>query len=454
MIAAKESFDKLTDFIVGAIRDHEASDLYKTAVDAELYARQQNVTINRYRKLLYTITGEAVPDNFTANHKCASNFLRIFVEQENQFLLGNGVIFDDETIHDKLGRDFDNVISAAGWHALIDGLVFVFWNYDHAEMFDLQHFVPIYDEESGALRAGIRYWQIDGDKPLRLTLYEEDGFTDYIRRKGEAVEEFHPKRTYIQIRSHSEADGDMIYDGGNYPSFPIVPFWGNNLRQSELVGMRENIDCYDLIKSGFANDLDDASMIYWALQNCGGMDDTDLAKFKMRMKTLGVANMDGGDDGARAEPHTVEVPHAARDAYLTRLESDLYRDARALNVSLIGAGNTTATQINAAYEPLNNKADAYEYCAIDCICGILDLIGVHDVVPRFKRSRIVNQSEETTMVLSAAEYLDEETVLHLLPFVAEDDVEDILRRKTAEESARFASQSGNDDGRKDERMND
>lgn len=71
MIAAKESFDKLTDFIVGAIRDHEASDLYKTAVDAELYARQQNVTINRYRKLLYTITGEAVPDNFTANHKCA-----------------------------------------------------------------------------------------------------------------------------------------------------------------------------------------------------------------------------------------------------------------------------------------------------------------------------------------------------------------------------------------------
>ena len=44
---------------------------------------------------------------------------------------------------------------------------------------------PLYDEENGALRAGIRYWQVDETKPLRLTLYEEDGFTEYIKRKDD-----------------------------------------------------------------------------------------------------------------------------------------------------------------------------------------------------------------------------------------------------------------------------
>ena len=65
--------------------------------------------------------------------------------------------------------------------------------------------------------------------------------------------------------------------------------WGNANKQSELVGIREQIDCYDLIKSKFANDIDDASQIYWILQNAGGMDDIDLTRFVERMKTVRAA---------------------------------------------------------------------------------------------------------------------------------------------------------------------
>ena len=48
----------------------------------------------------------------------------------------------------------------------------------------------------------------------------------------------------------TQADGEEIMDGENYPSFPIVPLWGSELKQSTLVGMREGIDAYDLIRSG------------------------------------------------------------------------------------------------------------------------------------------------------------------------------------------------------------
>lgn len=426
------------DFVLSAIQDHKASEAYKIASDAVEYAQQRNVTISRYRKLLYTITGEAVPDNYSANHKCASNFFYRFVTQQVSYLLGNGAIFEKEDTKKKLGKKFDNRLYKAAKDALIQGVAFGFFNFDHVDIFKLTEFVPLYDEEDGALKAGIRFWQISGDRPLRAVLYELDGYTGYIKRKGKDIEEYAPKRAYRQKVVKSEADGEKIYDGENYPAFPIVPLWGNLKHQSELVGLRENIDCYDLIKSGFANDLDDASMIYWTLENCGGMTDEDIAQFVQRMKTLRASFVDGGE-GAKATAHTLDVPYQSRETYLSRLRDDMYEDAMALNTSQIAAGKITATQIESAYEPLDEKCDEFEYCILDFIEGLLTVAGLDADVPTFKRSRIINQAEQTEMIISAAEYLDDETVLSKLPFLTIDEIKGILARKDAEESKRFAA---------------
>lgn len=425
------------EFVLSAIQDHKASEAYKIASDAEEYAQQRNVTISRYRKLLYTITGAAVPDNYSANHKCASNFFYRFVTQQVSYLLGNGATFEKEDTKKKLGKKFDNRLYKAAKDALIQGVAFGFFNFDHVDIFKLTEFVPLYDEEDGALKAGIRFWQISGDRPLRTVLYELDGYTGYIKRKGKDIEEYAPKRAYRQKVVKSEADGEKIYDGENYPAFPIVPLWGNLKHQSELVGLRENIDCYDLIKSGFANDLDDASMIYWTLENCGGMDDEDIAQFVQRMKTLRASFVDGGE-GAKATAHTLDVPYQSRETYLSRLRDDMYEDAMALNTSQIAAGKITATQIESAYEPLDEKCDEFEFCILDFIEGLLTVAGLDADIPTFKRSRIINQAEQTEMIISAAEYLDDETVLSKLPFLTVDEIKDILARKDAEGSRRFA----------------
>ena len=75
---------------------------------------------------------------------------------------------------------------------------------------------------------------------------------------------------------------------------------------------------------------------------------------------------------------------------------------------------------------------------MDFIEGILALAGIDDV-PVFKRSQIVNQLEETEMVLSAAEWLDEETVLRKLPWVTVDEVEEILSRRAEADVARYSA---------------
>lgn len=227
----------------------------------------------------------------------------------------------------------------------------------------MTEFVPLLDEENGALRAGIRFWQVCTGKPLRATLFEPDGFTQYIRRSGEEMMILEPKRGYVAVEATSEIDGTELLAYQNYPGFPIIPMYGNRAKQSELVGQREAIDCYDLIKSGFANTVDDASVIYWTISNAGGMDEIDMARFKESMRRIGVGLVD--DDGAKAEAHTLTIPVEAREALLSRISDDLYRDFQMLDVTKLQGGQKTATEINAAYQLMDNKVDQFEYCVID-----------------------------------------------------------------------------------------
>ena len=421
------------DFVITCIRSHKDSALYREALIADEYDRHQNRTIKQFQKLLYDVSGRAVPDNWTANYKMASKFFNRFITQENQYLLGNGVTWQDEATKTKLGDDFDTQLQKLGQKALSGAVSFGFWNYDHLEDFSVLEFVPLYDEENGSLRAGIRFWQIASNKPLRATLYEEDGLTDYIWFMRDHVEGhiLREKRPYIEKIRVSEADGLEIYDGMNYPSFPIVPLWGNPQKQSELVGLREQIDCYDLIKSGYANNVDEGSLIYWTLNNAGGMGDVDLAQFVQKMKTLHAAAV---DDNVSAESHNLEAPYQSREALLAKLRSDLYEDAMALDTKNIANGATTATQIKAAYEPLNSKVDQYEYCVREFIKSLLAIVGIDDE-PSFTRSVIVNTQEEAQLVMQASSFLDEEYVTRkILTLLGDGDMADeILRRRDSNE---------------------
>lgn len=436
----QQASDKMS-FVQQAILDYKASALYNDALIGYDYYRRRNTTIIKYQKLLYTLSGEAVPDNFSANYKFCNGFFPIFVKQENSFLLGDGVTFNDDTTKDKLGGDeFDKDLFNAGEFALWGAVSFVFFNFDHIDVFKATEFVPLFGEEDGGLHAGIRFWQIASDKPLRATLYEEDGYTEYIWKKGDG-EILKPKQTYTQIVRSSEADGVEILDGENYPGFPIIPLWGNKEHQSELIGLREKIDGYDLIQSGLCNTIDEASIVYWTISNAGGMDDIDLAKFIERMKVVKAAVVD--DSGSKAEAHTLDVPYQATQAALLDLRDSLYRDAMALDTDKITAGNVTATAINSAYENLELKCDGYEYCVTECIKGLLALVGVEDS-PTYHRRKTTNQPEVTNMVLAAAQYLDDETILNHLPFLNIDEVDEILMRRDEEEAERFSDDQNQD----------
>ena len=433
------------EFVLSAIREHKGSDLYKTAYDAELYYKHQNPTIMRFQKWIYNMYGQKVPDIWSPNNKIASNWYNYFTTQAVSYLLGNGVTFKNESNKDKLGKDFDKKVQDIATHAKNGGVAFGFWNYDHLEVFPVSDgdghpgFVPLYDEDDGGLKAGIRFWQIDDQKPLRATLYELDGYTDYIKRKGEDVAILHNKRAYTQIVKKNDIEGETILDGAPPAGFPIVPLWNVN-RQSDIVGNRGTIDAYDLMVSGLINNVSDGEFIYWILKNCGGMNEMDDAKFIEQLKLTRVAHADG-DDGASVEAHNVNVEFQATAEALDRLTNQLYADFMALKVQDVSAGSVTATQIQAAYEPINQKTDQFEYCVTEFINGILALAGIEDE-PTYTRSQMSNQSETLEMVLQAAEYLDDEYVTtKILTLLGDaDKAQEVLKRKDAEAADRYKQQ--------------
>lgn len=420
------------NFVRDVIAEYKSSDRYENAVIAKLYYEKKNKTIMDFQKLLYTVSGKAVPDNYSANYKIRSTYFNLFVNQEVQYLLSNGVSWNNEATEKILGKNFYSQLKDAGVKAKWGGVSYGFFNLNKVDVFGADEFAALQDETDGSIKAGVRFWQIDNTKPLRATFYELDGFTEYMWDTKDEPYVVSPKRAYVIKTETSEIGGTEIYDGENYPSFPIVPLWGNPQHQSELEGLREQIDCYDLIKSGFANTVDEASYVYWAIQGAGGMTDMDLTKFVERMKTVHAAVVE--DQGARAESHSVEAPYASREALLTRLREDLFESAMALDVKSVAQGSVVATAIRASYELLDQKASLFEDELIKWLNGILELAGTEDE-PTFTRSRIVNASEEISTIVSCGEYLESSYITtKILTILGDGDkAEDMLAEMDANE---------------------
>ena len=441
---------QVLDFITAAINEYRESKEYKIACNADEYEAERNITIMEFMRLIFNKDGQQVVDFTAANNKVCSNFFHRLTTQRVAYSLGNGVSFanaekveeDGKTVvHDytkeKLGKDFDTQLYLAGLFARQHRVSYLFWNLDHVDLFKATEFVPLHDEYDGSLMAGIRFWSLDwGTKPVTVVLYEEDGYTKYRTKagsKGLDLAEYEPKRAYKQQIAHNNVDPDEIVGESNYSAIPIVPFWGSRNRQSDLVGMRSKIDSLDLVTSGFCNDLQDCAEVYWIVGNALGMTDEDLSKFRDRLKTQHIVAAD--TDQTPVTPYTQNIPTEARATLIGTIRAQLYEDYGGLDVHTVAAGATN-DHIDAAYQPMDEEADDFEYQAINAIRGILNIIGIDDV-PIFQRNRISNRMEQTQMVMLAANYLDDETIIRKMPFITPDEVDGILERKEAKDLAMF-----------------
>lgn len=361
-----------------------------------------------------------------------SNFFFRFVVQQNQYLLVNGLQTKDQAVKDKLGFGFDKTLEAIGEKSLVHGVCFGYWNYDHMERFEavsndgFNGFFALLDERTSEPMVGIRFWQLDKDKAQNIQLYETDGVTEYTRSDSGLVI-YREKTPYRSLNPQDLRAGKRVPEDyrPDYGTLPIVPLYANEYGRSEFTkNIKTKIDLYDKIFSDFGDNLERTNDIYWVITNFGG----NVPGAKELLAEIEEYRAVFSDENANAEPHTIEVPYAARQVALDLLERAMYADFMAMNMSDITGGSLTNVAIRTATANLEAKVHRYEF-QVHAFCQkILALAGTATEDIKFRYQTIANDQELLEMLMSSREDFDTLTALNKNPLVEIDEIDTILDR--------------------------
>ena len=454
-----ERADNKTKWLQSAIMTYRNSTEYKKAVEEQEYMAGRNVEIMNVTRIIYDMAGLPATDFTKHNFKIRNRLIHRLVTDRCSYSLGNGISFAGkkkeivdgkyvtvDPVKDMLGPKFDNRLNRAAYWALANGTSFLYVHMGHNKqewqytLFKKTEFLALYDEETGALRGGVRFWSLDwGKRPITAVLYTEEGYTKYRTPEKKygisALEKVEDLKPYIENVEVSEAFGEEVTGAGNMTMLPIFPLYSGENRDSALDNMKPKIDAYDMILSGFANDVVDIPQVYWLISGAMGMSEADKRQLLDRLILQHMAVVDG--ENSKIQGYTQEIPVEAREKSLKQLKNQMYEDWGGFDVHTVEAGSTN-DHIDAGYWPMDEEADAFEYEIIEFVQQILEMMGTVDT-PQFKRNKVSNQKEQTDMVVEAAAYLDDQTILEKLPFITVDEVDTIMARKDAETFSRFGN---------------
>lgn len=397
------------DFLLQAIAEHENSEKYKIGqLAAEFYAGNDPI-LEKVKKIIYDLNGMAHKDYFSADSKLKTSYYQIFAMQTVSYSFGNGVAFDNEKIKKKLGSSFDADINDWATYAVNDGEAYAYVTENKITPMSIGSdktkpiFVPLIDVETGAVKAGFKYWRLDDDKPLRITLYEPQGYTEYKQPYGEKLSAISGLKAYKGTVTKFEAFDDVV-NAEAVEGIPIVKLSFFN-DQSYIANKVNMLTEYNALLSKLSSNSRENDLVYWIIKNCGGMDEIDDNKFLMKIIQAHVAHL---DEGQEAEPKQLVAPHEGILAALETLRKQLFFDFAAIDFERMSGGNITTYEIKQAYANKDLYADRFEMNFARAMEQVLKLMGYEGETYRLTRSRLIDVNGESQVILSEAPYFGEE----------------------------------------------
>lgn len=414
-------------FIIEAIDNYKLSDEFLNALESqEYYARRNTAILNRMSYLERT-TRLSINSTF---HRLASGFYPKFIKQISSYLTGNGVTLPD-TEKSKL-KNIDKKIKIATTFAMLDGVTYGYYNkvtgetklIRAADNEGYNGFFMLPDERTGENMVGIRFWQMEDQRPMYVELYELAGKTEYIQ-DGNELQIIIPLEGYENI-NRRDAFGEQT---SILPSdkLPIIPYYGNELHQSEIIGTKGWIDAYDFVASDLVDEELYESGLYALVRNYNGADIEGLFA-DIRAKKALIAEGGSVEGAVSADLKAIEIPHQAKAAILEFISKRLYEDFMVPSAQE-GRG-VTATEIKQTREPIDLKADEIEVNAVAFVNGLLEIAGVVDAVPTFKRRTSGNDTEAIDNISTqlSGEWIDIEEAIELDPTIPDERKADLLER--------------------------
>lgn len=389
-----------------------------------------------------------------ADNRISHNWHQLLLDQKKAYALTYPPTFDvddkalNDAIVDVLGDDYERISkqlclnagnSGIGWlHVWIDADDGTF----KYACVDSKEVMPIYSKSLDKKLLGVlrTYEDLDTTDGKLYVVYEywnNQKCQMYRHEKGRTLDDLEEYETIAYLdtmNGEGTLSNEFDHDFG---IVPFIPFRNNELETDDLRPIKDLVDVYDKVYSGFVNDTDDVQQVIFVLTNYGGQDKEQFLKDLKQYKMIQMEN-DGMGDQSAVNTLAIDIPTEARNAILERTKQQIFISGQGVNPETDKLGNSSGVALKFLYSLLELKVGNMEtqfrsgYSTL--VKMILHYLGASEDVKikqTWTRNSINNDTEMAQVVASLSSITSRENIAKSNPIV--EDWEDELRLQKEDE---------------------
>lgn len=411
-------------------------DFIQKASVAERYYKKQNDILFQKKQ-----SEDAENPLRNSDNRIPSNFYKLQVNQKTAYAFTSPPQFDvgnDEMnilIKTTLGDAFAKKCKSLCVQAANSTVGWIhYWRGDdnkfHYAVMDSREVIPIWTKtlEKELMAALRQYSIIDEDEGYEYMIYEfwtarecqafrrrididiDDGLISYFQY------------SVLDIDTGLAEMTDTYVHGFN--KVPFIFFNNNDEMVSDLSDIKELIDAYDKVFSGFLNDLEDIQELIFILTNYGGEANSAIGVLQeMKQKKIIQVDSDGPDDRSGVSTLAIEIPVEARKEMLAITRKAIFEQGMAIDPDPQNFGNSSGVALKYLYSLLELKTGMMEtefrVSFNHLVRAILNFYGksAKNIIQTWTRTAVNNDSELAEIAQKSKGVISDETIIRNHPWV-------------------------------------
>ncbi len=241
-------------------------------------------------------------------------------------------------------------------------------------------------------------------------------------------------------------DSDPCSWEHGFGEVPFIPFPNNAEGGNDLNDVKELIDAYDKVYSGFLNDLEDIQEIIFVLS---GYEGEDLKEFLEKLKKYKAVKLDSDDEGkGGVSTLSIDIPVEAREKMLSMTRKSIFEQGMGIDPDPQNFGNSSGVALKYLYSLLELKAGLMETefrpgfgRLVRAICRHAG-VETGKIVQTWTRTAVNNEAELASIAQQSVGTLSMRTILENHPWVTDADKELEQLEKEESETREKAGQYG------------
>ena len=312
------------------------------------------------------------------------------------------------------------------------------WN-----VMDSKEIIPLYDESLESELVGVfRTYRtiLDDGKHYEVYEYWNDTTCEAYLREISAEEYSEELIPYMMFIDPINDAPTNVYEHG-FDTVPFIEFENNLEGTSDIVKVKNLIDVYDKVYSGYVNDLEDIQELIFVISGYGG---TDLNEFLGDLKKFKTIKLDDYGDGSKQgiETLNIEIPVEARNSMLEATRKAIYEQGQGFDPRPENFGNQSGEALKFMYGPLEMKVGFMEVMfqqsfnkLVRAIMNYKGIASDKPIIQTWTRNSIKNDPEMANICKNSVGIISMETIIKNHPFV-EDPLAELEKLKAEKEEER------------------